>query len=65
MPPLTNNIGPAGRRRRYVMGAVLLAVGVVATAVLVGLGIDRGFRVALFAPFWAGALGIFQAQGHT
>jgi hypothetical protein len=59
------NIGPKGRRRRVAMGAVALAAGV---AVLVGLflsGAGRGWRVVLWVPFWAGALGIFQARAHT
>jgi hypothetical protein len=59
------NIGPWGRRRRAVAGAVTLAVGLAGLVVLLLGGMDRGWRVVLFVPFWAGALGIFQARGHT
>lgn len=59
------NIGPKGCRRRVVTGAVALAAGIAALVVLLVSGVDRGWRVALVVPFWAGALGIFQARGHT
>ena len=59
------NIGPKGRRQRSVMGATAIGVVVVALLALLLLGVDRGWRVALFVPFWAGALGILQAHGHT
>ncbi len=59
------NIGPKGRRRRAVTGAVALAAGITVLVVLVLSGSGRAWRVALVAPFWAGALGILQARGHT
>ncbi len=59
------NIGPRGCRRRIAMGAAALLVGVVVLAALLATGADRGWRAALFLPFWAGALGIFQARGRT
>ena len=59
------NIGPKGRRRRALMGVATLAVGVVALVVSLMSGVDRGWRVALVVPFWAGALGLSQARDHT
>lgn len=59
------NIGAAGRRRRFLLGAAALGLGVVAVAVLLVAGVDRGWRLALLAPFWVGALGVLQARGQT
>jgi hypothetical protein len=59
------NIGPQGRRRRVLSGAVMLGIGAVVLAALVLTGGDRGWRAVLFVPFWAGALGVFQARGGT
>jgi len=39
--------------------------GVAILALLVMLGVDRGWRALLVVPFWAGALGILQARAHT
>jgi len=59
------NIGPGGCRRRYLIGAGALALGVVVAAVLVWLGAPRGARAALLVPFWVAGLGFFQAREHT
>src|SRR2546422_11679923 len=59
------NIGPKGRRRRALMGVGTLSAGIAALVVLLLSGGGRGWRVALFVPFWAGALGVFPARGHT
>jgi len=48
-----------------VTGAVALAAGITVLVVLVLSGAGRAWRVTLVAPFWAGALGILQARGHT
>src|SRR5256885_12506194 len=48
------------------MGVATLAVGVVALVVSLMSGVDRGWRVALVVPFWAGALGLSQrSEEHT
>lgn len=65
MPSLAQNIGPGGQRRRYLLGGALLAVGVAAATALVLGGAPRGWRLALFLPFWAGGLGFFQARDCT
>ncbi len=59
------NIGPRGRRRRALLGAVALAAGVAILALLLMLSVDRGWRALLVVPFWTGALGILQARAHT
>jgi hypothetical protein len=65
MATIARNIGPGGRRTRVIGGAVLLAVTVVAAGLLVGFGLDRGLRLALFVPLFGGALGLLQARDHT
>ena len=59
------NIGPRGRRRRVLLGAVALAAGVAILLVLLLLDAGRGWRTILALPFWAGALGVLQARAHT
>lgn len=63
--PLATNIGWSGRRRRYIIGAVALAVGLALAAGLVVGGAPLGARFLVFLPFAVGALGFLQAQGHT
>lgn len=65
MATIARNIGGTGRRQRLISGAVLLALGLVATVVLLVSGADRGIRVALVVPFLAGAIGLLQARDHT
>jgi hypothetical protein len=62
---LAENIGPAGRRRRYVTGGVALAAGLALAGGLIAGGAPLGARFVVFVPFVFGALGLFQAQGHT
>jgi len=59
------NIGPRERRKRVMTGVLSLLVGLAAFAALLALGAPRVWRLGLFLPFWFGALGWFQAQGHT
>jgi hypothetical protein len=59
------NIGPRERRRRLIGGAVSLALGVIAAALLLGFGAQRAWRIVVFLPVWAGALGLFQAKERT
>lgn len=59
------NIGPLERRKRMRFGAVVLIAGAGLAALLVGLQADRLWRLLLFLPFWAGALGILQAREKT
>jgi hypothetical protein len=59
------NIGPQGRRRRLVIGFVMLVAGFGGLAGLIALGTPLWWRLGLFLPFWAGALGYFQAREGT
>ena len=59
------NIGPRERRKRMTFGLTLLVAGGVVAALLVGLRTDRLWRLLLFLPFWAGALGLLQAREKT
>ena len=59
------NITPGGQRRRFVAGAVALAVGAVAAVVLVTAAVSPGWLALLFVPFWYGSLGLVQAREKT
>ena len=59
------NIGPKGRRRRMGFGLVILVLGGLTASVLFQAHVLRFWRLALFLPFWMGALGVFQAVGST
>lgn len=61
----TQNIGPRGQTRRLRFGVVFLGVAVFLGALLFVVGAARGWRLALFAPLWIGALGVFQARDKT
>lgn len=59
------NISPAERRARLRFGIVQFVIALVITAVLVGLGADRLWRLGLFALFAAAAGGYFQFRDKT
>lgn len=65
MTAQARNLGPHGRRRRLILGIVMLTVGAAGAAVLVLSGAGPGPRAVLFLPFWIGALGVLQARAHT
>lgn len=65
MTPTVSNIGPSGRRRRYLMAGTLLVVGAGLTLVMVVAGIGRGYRLAAALPFAIASLAFFQARAHT
>jgi hypothetical protein len=46
-------------------GIVILVLAALATVALFQAHAPRIWRVALFLPFWMGALGVFQAVGDT
>ena len=58
------NIGPRGRRGRLLVGLVMAVAGL-AVVVMDLAAVSRWWLVAVFALFWAGALGVLQACGHT
>ncbi len=59
------NIGPRERRKRMFFGLATIGIGVFFAAFLMESGASRWVRIATALPFWAGALGVFQAQAHT
>jgi RecG-like helicase len=65
MATIARNLGAAGRRQRLITGAVGLGLGLVAAALLILTGADRGLRVILVVPFGLGAIGLLQARDST
>jgi len=59
------NIGPRERRRRLVMGIIMLVISVILLFVMLGLNFNRFWRLVLFIPFVMAALGIFQFREKT
>lgn len=59
------NIGPAGVRKRRILGIVAAAAGVATVAALVACGVPRPWRLVAFVPFWVGSLGWLQARERT
>ncbi len=59
------NIGARGIAQRRTVGLVALGLGALVALALVIAGSPRVFRLIAFAPFWLGALGVFQARAKT
>jgi hypothetical protein len=59
------NIGPKEIRKRQLMGAAMLALGVVMAIVFARADVSLGWYAALFLPFWLGALALSQARKKT
>jgi len=59
------NIGAGERRKRLVFGVAEIGVGAVIAALLVSIEAPLYWRLPLFLPFLAGALGVFQARDKT
>jgi hypothetical protein len=59
------NISPRERQRRLGAGIVNLLIAGVVLAVLMTIGADRWWRLALFAPFFLAASGFFQWREKT
>jgi hypothetical protein len=59
------NIGPKGRRRRFIMGLTAWVLGFGLAAAMSLAGVDRSWRWLLLMPFWLGSLGVFQAAEKT
>jgi hypothetical protein len=59
------NIGPNECRKRLTGGAVVFAVGAAVAAMLILAQFNRWWRLAVFIPFYMGALGIVQAKEKT
>lgn len=59
------NIGRRERRKRLLFGLAGFAAGAAVETALAVRGAPAWWRVAVFAAFWLGALGVMQASGHT
>lgn len=59
------NIGPRERRRRLIGGIALLVFAAVAAFIFMWSGAPRLWRLLVFLPAWAGALGVFQVAEKT
>jgi hypothetical protein len=59
------NIGPRERHKRLIFGIAALAVSIVISFLFVFYGVRPVFRLPLFVPLYAGALGFFQARDRT
>jgi hypothetical protein len=59
------NLGSRERHRRLALGVAMLAVGFGIAAALILTDANPWWRISLVLPFWASALGFFQAQEST
>ncbi|MBI4116022.1 MAG: hypothetical protein HY447_05575 [Candidatus Omnitrophica bacterium] len=59
------NIGPLGRRRRFILGLSMLVISLVLALLLPHTHVNRIWRVSLFAPLFLGFLGLMEAQQKT
>ncbi len=60
-----SNIGPRQRRRRLAYGLVALVTGLALALALVTNDAPQWWRLALWVPFTAAAIGILQAYHKT
>jgi hypothetical protein len=59
------NIGPRERKRRLVGGFVFLLVAVCVAVCLILFNAPRPWRLLVFLPTWAAAIGFFQVRART
>jgi hypothetical protein len=59
------NIGPRERQRRLVGGFVFLAIAAAVAGALVWFETPRSWRLLVFLPAWAAAIGFFQVSEKT
>ena len=59
------NIGPRGRRKRFVMGMALLVLTAVLIPAVLSAGLGRPWRLVLFLPAFFGMLCVIQARQKT
>jgi|KBSMisStaDraftv2_1062788.scaffolds.fasta_scaffold1102237_1 hypothetical protein len=59
------NIGPREKRRRWIVGISALIFAIAVAVVLLATDAPRASRLLLLAPFWVGALALFEAASST
>ena len=59
------NIGPRERKSRFMFGVVMFGLSLAIAALLIFRGVERGWRLGLFVPFYLAAVGFFQAHEKT
>jgi len=59
------NIGPGERKRRLVGGVFFLAIAVCVGVCLIWFNAPRPWRLLIFLPAWASAIGFFQVSAKT
>jgi hypothetical protein len=59
------NIGPGERKRRLVGGFFFLAIAVCVGVSLIWFNAPRPWRLLIFLPAWASAIGFFQVRAKT
>jgi hypothetical protein len=59
------NIGPRERKRRLIGGVVFLLVAACVAGCLIWFNAPRPWRLLVFLPAWASAIGFFQVTGKT
>ena len=59
------NIGPSERQRRLIGGFVFLSVAICVGIVLLAFRAPRPWRLLIFLPAWASAIGFFQVSAKT
>jgi hypothetical protein len=59
------NISPRERQKRLVSGVISLVAAIAILAGMMAFGLDRWWRLLLFAPFFLAAAGILQWREKT
>lgn len=59
------NIGPRQRQRRLVGGVFFLVIAIGVAAAVIVFNAPRPWRVLVFLPAWAAAIGFFQVRAKT
>lgn len=59
------NIGPRERQRRLVGGLFFLAIAICVAGSLIVFNAPRPWRLLVFLPTWAAAIGFFQVRAKT
>jgi hypothetical protein len=59
------NIGPRERQRRLVGGFFFLSIAICVGIALIAFNAPRPWRLLIFLPAWASAIGFFQVHAKT